>query len=336
MVQLEPTGVASSGPIRFVMRVERLRAYRNRFRRWCFNAANALPRYPKSSPPLFCLTNDLITEHLHFHGGWEPETQALFELLQADGDAREGASDRRRFSDFLIDIGANIGLTTIASHRRFKTKFCFEPNPATFRVLDANLLTAGVQDCTAFACGLGPTAGVFPLSFAPSNLGGAFVSAGNPYDQGTLANKDGFERFAPERYKTVPVRLESTEFFRSEVVSVLRTLGLRSGIIKLDAEGYERPILQAILPTLAGFEVAVYFESLGSAQVDEIKRLFTDAGFQHIQVAAVYWEHHALTDWRNLRHGLADKLKFSASRLLKPLSEEEGMPSGSDVLVTFK
>lgn len=42
-------------------------------------------------------------------------------------------------SDFLIDIGANIGLTSCQNGNSFKQIYCFEPNPLCVNILKTNL-----------------------------------------------------------------------------------------------------------------------------------------------------------------------------------------------------
>ena len=42
-------------------------------------------------------------------------------------------------SDFLIDIGANIGLTSCKNGNGFQKVYCFEPNPLCVNILKTNL-----------------------------------------------------------------------------------------------------------------------------------------------------------------------------------------------------
>jgi FkbM family methyltransferase len=70
-----------------------------------------------------------------------------------------------RPGDVFYDIGANIGLYTLAAARRVGDKgrvFAFEPHAASFERLCANLLLNGVTGCTT------------PLSIAPNDGEGFF------------------------------------------------------------------------------------------------------------------------------------------------------------------
>ena len=42
------------------------------------------------------------------------------------------------YSDFFIDIGANIGLSSCQSGHRFQEVHCYEPNPDCFSILSIN------------------------------------------------------------------------------------------------------------------------------------------------------------------------------------------------------
>ncbi len=45
---------------------------------------------------------------------------------------------KEEYSDFLIDIGANIGLISCQSGDNFKQVHMFEPNPDCFKILEVN------------------------------------------------------------------------------------------------------------------------------------------------------------------------------------------------------
>ncbi len=99
------------------------------------------------------------------------------------------------YSDFLIDIGANIGLTTCQNGNAFKEVVCFEPNPLCVNVLKVNTeIAIDGPTVEINEYGLGAEEGKFELWMAKNNWGGGFVrNAQNTYSDDTLAIKDGFK-----------------------------------------------------------------------------------------------------------------------------------------------
>ena len=70
-------------------------------------------------------SDDLYLEHIR--GGFEPESVELFNSLL-------------RYSDCIIDIGANIGITSILFGEHSRRVYSFEPSPTTFNFLKKILL----------------------------------------------------------------------------------------------------------------------------------------------------------------------------------------------------
>ena len=87
--------------------------------------------------------------------------------------------------DFLLDIGANIGMTSALVGRRFKRVDCVEPNELVVNILKTNLaMNLSATEHEVHAVGLGKEDGVLTLRVPPDNFGGAYVEAGNPQFDG--------------------------------------------------------------------------------------------------------------------------------------------------------
>ena len=91
-------------------------------------------RLTKGALPLFTRGGDEICVSPQIFGYYELRVKDLMDFYAAQGH-----------SDFLIDIGANIGLSTCQSGDRFKEVHCYEPNPNCFKILEVNTQIALIQ-----------------------------------------------------------------------------------------------------------------------------------------------------------------------------------------------
>lgn len=151
---------------------------------------------------------------------------------------------RYGYNDFLIDIGANIGLVTCQSGHLFAETHLFEPNPLCVRILEVNTqITPGLRDCTIFPVGLGARDGTARLTIPNHNWGGAFIAdSGNSYTDGTLAEKNGFATLDDQNYHTVDIRAQEAGHALGTLLLSLQNRNRQHGIIKIDTEGYEQII----------------------------------------------------------------------------------------------
>jgi len=181
------------------------------------------------------------------------------------------------FSDFMIDIGANIGLTSCQNGNKFKKIYCFEPNPMCVNILKTNLeisLSESVSEVFDFA--LGEKDGDCDLFVPRLNWGGAFIRHGNDYPEEVLSKKDGYESINEENYIVNKVKVRnSVEVFKNLFASILAD-NLNKGIIKIDVEGYERKVLLSISKILPpDISVIVVFENWDPMfNLNEIKDSF--------------------------------------------------------------
>lgn len=180
-------------------------------------------------------------------------------------------------SDFLIDIGANIGLTSYQNGNDFKKVYCFEPNPLCVNILKTNLaISLSKGDFKIFDFALGDEDGEFDLYVPKHNWGGAFVKYGNDYADNVLGKKDGFEGINSDNYIINSVKVKNSEVVFSDLFASILENNLYNGLIKIDVEGFERKVLLAIANTLpSNMNVSIVFENWDpSFDLIEIKKAF--------------------------------------------------------------
>jgi predicted O-methyltransferase YrrM len=94
---------------------------------------------------------------------FEPETVHLFDCLVS--------------KDFhVLDVGANIGCTSILFGELASRVASFEPSPTTFRLLEKNIAQSGLNNIELYNYALGARTESSELTFAPNNRAGGFVS----------------------------------------------------------------------------------------------------------------------------------------------------------------
>ncbi|MBX9837544.1 MAG: FkbM family methyltransferase [Silvanigrellaceae bacterium] len=155
----------------------------------------------KNSMDLFLRGRDIISVYPQTHGTHEPHIINLISNLSAIG-----------FSDFLIDIGANIGLTSCQSGKNFKEVHMFEPNPYCCKILEVNSKIAlNKTNYKIYEFGLGDQNIKSVLTVPINNWGGAFIKdESNSYDEATLLKKDGFEVYDESNYFNVEIEVKNT------------------------------------------------------------------------------------------------------------------------------
>jgi FkbM family methyltransferase len=117
------------------------------------------------------------TVHAYYlqHGTYEPALHALLRDHVFAGGCGT-----------LIDVGANIGLTSVpVAKARQVTCHCFEPDPFNFGLLRRNVQANGVEHLFHLhPLALMAQDGSFTLELSPDNLGDHRIRAGGPSDRG--------------------------------------------------------------------------------------------------------------------------------------------------------
>ena len=95
-----------------------------------------LRRLLRNSPDIFMNPSDIISR---FTIAYEKHERMVYELIQYIG--------KTDHNHFMIDMGANIGLTSAQSSGCFKKYYLIEPNPIIFNILKTNIALHIPQDC---------------------------------------------------------------------------------------------------------------------------------------------------------------------------------------------
>ena len=110
----------------------------------------------------FLKINDVISQRPLIDGTYEPHLRELYSSLSRDG-----------FNDFYIDIGANVGLSSILVGQEFKLLYLFEPNPLIFKILEVNAsLNLDKDQYQLFNYGLGNLNDELEIMIPKNNWGG--------------------------------------------------------------------------------------------------------------------------------------------------------------------
>lgn len=167
-----------------------------------------------------------------------------------------------RHGDFIIDIGANEGDTTvpmaIAAGKEGLT-LALEPNPHVFKVLEANAkLNPGFTR-------------IVPLNFAATAYDGEFTfGSGDPsYGNG------GIVGFTHNQSRNVRYQFQVTgknleDYLRKNFADKLPRLTL----IKVDAEGYDKEILKTLKGVITEFKPTLITECFGPSTAEEKQELY--------------------------------------------------------------
>lgn len=222
----------------------------------------------KKSLNLFLRGGDIISVSPQIFGVHEEDLTIYLNKLAEDGS-----------SDFFIDIGANIGLTSCQVGNRFKKVYCFEPNPLCVNILKTNLAIAlNDKKVDIFDFALGDNDSEFDLYVPKNNWGGAFVKNNNEYSDEVLREKDGFKDFNKNNYLIQTVQVKNSEIVFANLFSSLISKKLTNGVIKIDVEGYEKMVLLAIARTLPpSIKVSIIFENWSTDfDLNEIQNSFKE------------------------------------------------------------
>lgn len=168
------------------------------------------------------------------------------------------------YKDFLIDIGANIGLTSCQSGREFSEIHMFEPNPLCCKILEVNTSIAlEPSKITIHKYGLGAENKNCLLTIPKHNWGGAFINdETNSYTDEILSLKDGLTHFDSKNYLEIEISIKDAEQELHGIFDSLAKRGLHRGVIKIDVEGYEDSILIGIAKSIPkNVQAVIFFES---------------------------------------------------------------------------
>jgi len=191
-----------------------------------------------------------------------------------------------RDGDCVFDVGANIGMASIffGKERQGVRIFAFEPSPAAYQCLQANVELHGANART-FDCGLARAPGIAEFTFYPANSVMSGFHADLEKDRATTKTfmiKSGFaprhaDLFLDSKFKkeTFPCRLRTL----SEIVDEHHVA--RIDLLKVDVEKSEREVLAGIREEHWGLirQVVVEVHDENGA-LDGVQGLLSKHGFE--------------------------------------------------------
>ena len=153
---------------------------------------------------------------------FEPHTS---KLITAFSNIRRGGA--------AIDVGANIGMTSILMSKLYRNVYSFEPAPGTYSLLEENIKRNNITNVVLYNLGLGDSDFDSTITFAPGNRSGGFVS------DLTKASKG---------HETEPAKIVKGDNFK-----------MQPSFIKIDVEGYELSALRGLRQTITNHKPIVMF-----------------------------------------------------------------------------
>ncbi len=140
--------------------------------------------------------------------------------------------------DVVVDIGGNIGLTSILFSNLAGKVYSFEPSPSTFQIMKENLARAKTGNTNLFNLGMGDKEDVSTITFAKNNRSGAFVS----------------NKIQPKQdHITEHIKIVTLDSFFKDVKEPI-------DFIKIDVEGFETCVIKGGMALLQKFRPVVTLE----------------------------------------------------------------------------
>lgn len=179
----------------------------------------------------------------------------------------------------FLDIGANIGLVSVAMAGRVGKIICIEANPLVCNILRVNL-ALNCSDFEIHEYALGAAASTATLHVPRKNLGGAFLLDSNQYDLDQLARKDGYARYSSENYLSQEVTIRACD----EAFESIKAGAPESLLLKIDVEGLDQLVLKSALqvfqPLFASAAIAMVFESHDRASAKWLREQTQQWGYE--------------------------------------------------------
>ena len=180
--------------------------------------------------------------------------------------------------DIVVDVGANLGLTSILFSQLSSRVFAFEPSPSTYELAVRNLAANDVSNVEVFNLALGIEHSAATIRFNPLDRAGAFISA---------------ESFESEHVS------EEIQIIRFD--DFVTGMDIYPSVIKIDTEGFDLDVVMGAKEYLRERQPIVIVE-LNHFTLNVFQRVSVPVYFD--QLRAVFPFLYALdddgTDLRNL------------------------------------
>ena len=199
---------------------------------------------------LCAFPDDLIGREIAVTGTYEAAGAAAVEWL----------CERRLIKNpqdsVFLDIGANVGVYTIALADFFKTILAFEPYPTTSKILSLNIEINNVKNVTILNYGLSDknySANLYEGS--PNNLGASSLKRG---------------KNSTKRHVVV---------LRHAASAISEVTNSPIGFIKIDVEGHEIEVINGLREVISKQLPIIAFEANDKEHNQEIMEILTDIGY---------------------------------------------------------
>ncbi|MEW9855214.1 FkbM family methyltransferase [Novosphingobium sp. M1R2S20] len=225
--------------------------------------------------------DDLIGHNLIATGRFEStQIDAVYTLLANPTLAGRAQSGR------FVDVGANIGLYSLAFSSHFLSTLAIEANPHTFLVLKANLALRHKDEVTAVCVGASNTTAEAEIHVPLNgNLGWATLNAAH--------------HKIPTQ--SLPVIVRPLD----DIIKENR--GPRVELLKIDVEGHEPKVFEGASRTLNVDGPIVMFEVLDADAGERCSQILRDCGYSHFYTFRRDWptgSNKFNRMWRGWRSGL--------------------------------
>ena len=197
---------------------------------------------------------------LHPHNGEFDFAAVLGGRMHYEEEVFSFLDSRIADYDAVIEIGANVGVFTVYFGKQLEQRgglvYAFEPSRQAYARLSQNISVNGLANVSSFAVAVGAETG--------------FATFHEP--EGHLTNGSLVPTFAAifsQRVKATRVLVVGAESLSALVDEQKRVL------VKIDVEGYEAPLLKALVPFLHQVKADVLLEVLPEfeAEIDEAVKL---------------------------------------------------------------
>ncbi|MGK7894542.1 MAG: FkbM family methyltransferase [Xenococcus sp. (in: cyanobacteria)] len=179
---------------------------------------------------------------------FEPKMVKLFQTLITE-------------DDIVIDVGANIGCTSILFGELAKQVFSFEPSPTTFNLLQKNIKQSELENITLLNYALGSRETVSEITYAKSNRSGGFISNKTTIITGHITEK---------------IKVKKLD----DIIHDLNITKLN--FIKIDVEGFEKEVIEGAKKTIDKFKPIIVLE-LNHWCLNAFQRITVPDFFDYLQ-----------------------------------------------------
>ena len=269
----------------------RLAYFRSEFLRSRIRALARSKTDSRDAVGLYVRPRDLVGASIIADGVYEAH---LLEALRTLVIKNRGSNP----PGIAIDVGANIGNHTLVFSEFFPRVLAFEPHPATALVLRANVLLSGRSNIEVHAIGLGASNESLSLFSPIDNQGEAsFVGRSNQTDS----------------VNVVPCCRGD------DVLAAILSAEDRVELVKIDAEGFERQVLDGMAGTVARHTPWVAFEAHGKQDASLTASRLSTLGYEHFYSIG---RRHEQTGQSAIRR-FAARIRYGADSFVFEIDEFE-------------